>query len=96
MGNNSFFFNYLYAIILALSIIAIIDVVVKFKRPIRLKLLLLAMLINIGIISFGKLYIYYNGYNRLLAELPVTLLAISGINFFYQLLKNTDRFINYH
>ncbi len=88
MGNNIIFLNYLYAIILALSIIAIIDVVVKFKRPIRLKLLLLAILINIGIISFGQLYIYYNGYNRLLAEFPVTLLAISGINFFYQLYRN--------
>jgi AraC-like DNA-binding protein len=88
MVNNAVIFNYLYAIIIALSIIAIIDVLFKFKRPIRLKLLLLAILINIGMLGFGKLYIYYNGYNRLLSELPIILLAVFGINFFYQLYRN--------
>jgi hypothetical protein len=80
--------NYIHAIIIALSTLAFIDVLIKFKKPIILKVLLLAMVFNIGLFGFGKVYIYFNGYNRLLSELPIVLFGITAVNFLYQLYRN--------
>lgn len=80
--------NYIHAIIVALSVLTFIDVLIKFKRPLILKILLLAMVFNIGFFGFGKLYIFINGYNRLLSESPIVLLGIAAINFLYQLYRN--------
>jgi AraC-like DNA-binding protein len=89
MQNFPILLNYIHAIIVALSILTFSDVLVKFKRPFVLKVLLLAMVFSIGFFGFGKLYIYFNGYNRLLSELPIVLFGITAVNFLYQLYRNT-------
>jgi hypothetical protein len=89
MQNFPILLNYIHAIIVALSILTFSDVLVKFKRPFVLKVLLLTMVFSIGFFGFGKLYIFFNGYNRLLSELPIVLFGITAVNFLYQLYRNT-------
>lgn len=89
MHNFPILLNYIHAIIVALSILSFVEILFKFKRPLILKVLLLAMIFNIGFFGFGKLYIFVFGYNRILAELPIVLLGVTSVNFLYQLYRNT-------
>lgn len=80
-------YNFLNAGIILLAFVAFIDVLIRFKRPLILKFFLLLMVTSIGLNAFGQLFSYFNYYSRALTEIPIQILALTSINFVYQLYR---------
>jgi len=74
--------NYFFAAIILLSVIILIDLLLKFKRPLFLKTALILITFSIGWNSFAVIYCSHYGYNRWIVEIPRVLYATSGLNFF--------------
>jgi len=74
--------NYLFSAILILSGVVFVDVLIKLKNPLIVKLMLLLIIVGIGWNAFATIYTYYQGYNRWMIELPYVLIFIGCLNFF--------------
>ena len=74
--------NYLFSSIFLLSLVVLIDIIIKFKNTFLFKSFLISIAAGIGLNAFGNLYTSINGYNRWMMELPYTLIFFGGINFF--------------
>lgn len=87
-------YNYFSAAIILLSIFAIMEVSVYFKRPIILKVMFLVLLSSIFFANIFLIYCSYNGYNRWLIELPKTIIMITIFNIMgYLYFHQIKRFI---
>lgn len=71
--------NY-FEVILTLSLLVFFDIIIKFKHPLILKMMLLLITFSIGGNAFASVYCPYNGYNRWIAEMPLILLFVGCIN----------------
>jgi len=84
-------YNYLYVANIMLSLFAIIEIAVYFKRPRLLKAMFIVLISSIFVSNTSLLYCSYNGYNRWLIELPKTIMLISIFNLmsflYYHLIK---------
>lgn len=81
--------NYTYAVKVALGLICMVDVVMRFKKFSSLMLSLFLLSFFFFIVGIGGLWEYHVEYNRFLLTLPVTLAAFSGVMFFALLLNPT-------
>lgn len=78
---------FLNASIILLAFITFIEVIISFKRPLLLKIIILLILFVIAVRCFGEIYCFYNGYNRWLIELANPILfscTISLFSFIFQ------------
>lgn len=91
---NSYLLQFLDAGILLISVLVFFDVLIQFKRPFVLKLLLLLIVVCIGVYTFGHFFEFYYYYSRVIIELPIHILSIACINFIFQLYQNKlSRFV---
>ena len=74
--------NYFFAAIFFLSIIVLIDLIIKFKHPFILKTMLMMMAISVGWNAFAVIYSHQYGYYRFIVEIPKVLMMFGGLNFF--------------
>ena len=74
--------NYLFSATFILSVVAFIDVLIKLKNPLIIKLMFLVIVIGIGWNAFATIYTSYHQYNRWLVELPYVLVFIGCLNLF--------------
>lgn len=74
--------NYSLAINIGLSVLCFLDILFRFKRSTVLKWSILVFCFSIGLWSFGGLWEYHVGYNRLLSAYPTTFSAFAGLFFF--------------
>lgn len=81
-------YNYLYVANIMLSLFALIEITIYFKRPIFLKAIFTLLISSIFITNISLLYSSYYGYNRWLIELPKTIMLISIFNLM--------SFLSYH
>jgi AraC-like DNA-binding protein len=88
MLDNQTVLIFLYAGIVIFSFVAILDVLIQFKRPIVLKTFLLIMVGCVGTNAVGVIYSQYYHYSRILTELPLQIYALFYINFIYHLYAN--------
>ena len=72
----------LHVIVIAIAVLTLVELIINFKHPVFLKLML--VLITVAIIFNGIAVIYYlnYGYNRWLFELPRVVFGAAGFNFF--------------
>ena len=73
---------YLNAAILLLEIVAFVDLLITFKRPLILKIIILIILSCFAIRSFGELYATFLGYNRWLRVTPNIVLMVCSLCLF--------------
>jgi AraC-like DNA-binding protein len=73
--------NYFCAALFAISTIVFVEILINFKRPLKLKIILLCILIGVDWYSIGNLYCYYTGYNRWIVELPGTMVTAATLSF---------------
>jgi hypothetical protein len=88
MFNFQHLSDFLNASIIVVSLIAFIDILILFKRPLILKFLFLVLIFCIGVYAFGGLFTNHYYYVRFLTETPIQIGAMAMINFFYQLYQN--------
>ena len=71
--------NYIFLTNIVLSLLVFFDVLIKFKHPLILKLMLL--LITITIAWYAIIYYFHIGYNRWISEMPHVLMLAGCLNF---------------
>ena len=84
--------NHFFAVILILSLLVFFDLLIRFKQPMVLKMMLLFIVTGIGWNAFDTIYCSYYGYNRWLVEMPLVFTLVGGINtlsiIYYHSIKN--------
>ncbi len=82
MQVQSVVLHYLQVIIITIALLTFAELLIKFKHPFFLKLMLLLMTIAVAFNAFGVIYHLQFGYNRWLVELPRVVFGAAGFNFF--------------
>lgn len=74
--------EHLFSAILFLAILIFFELWVQFRRPVVLKVWLMALVFSIGFSCAGNIYSLHYGYNRWIIEFPMTIMSISALNFY--------------
>lgn len=80
--------NYLSFLLIILSLMLIIDVVINFKKPTNLKIVLLLIPVIFMVRGFGYIYLFHYEYNRWLIEMPLSINAALSLIFVSYLYYN--------
>lgn len=76
-----------FSALLVLSFIIFFELLIKFKRPLLLKILLMAIVFCVGFSCAGNIYCLHHAYNRWLIEFPKTFFLVFAL-YFYMLLHH--------
>lgn len=80
--------NYLSFLLIILSLMLFIDIIINFKKPTNLKIVLLLIPIVLMVRGFGYIYLFHYEYNRWLIEMPLSINAALSLIFVSYLYYN--------
>lgn len=80
--------NYLAFLLIILSFLLIIDIIINFKKPTDLKIILILIPVFLLIRGFGYIYLFHYEYNRWLIEMPLSINASLSLIFISYLYYN--------
>ena len=80
--------NYIAVGLFIQSLIVFVEVLINFKRPILLKIIILFIAVAFAWRGFGYVYCFHHGYNRWAIEMPQSLLPAGTISFFAYIYEN--------
>ena len=78
--------------IVLISLIVLIELIIKFKRPFILKAILCLIVICIGWRAGAYIYIQHYGYNRWLIEMTSSIMLAASLSFFSLIYQNKTKF----
>ncbi len=80
--------NYLSFLLIILSLMLIIDIIINFKKPTNLKIVLLLIPLVLMVRGYGYIYLFHYEYNRWLIEMPLSINAALSLIFVSYLYYN--------
>ena len=80
--------NYLAFLLIIISLMLIIDIIINFKKPTDLKIILILIPILLLIRGIGYIYLFHYEYNRWLIEMPLSINASLSLIFVSYLYYN--------